>query len=43
MRNSKNRVKIGSYRVTAYEQHKLLYLAILLIILAFAYTLHLAK
>ncbi|MCS4224870.1 MULTISPECIES: hypothetical protein [Sphingobacterium] len=43
MRNSKNRVKIGSYRVTAYEQYKLLYLAILLILLAFAYTFHLAK
>ncbi len=43
MRNSKNRVKIGSYRVTAYEQYKLIYLAILLVLLAFAYTFHLAR
>lgn len=43
MRNNKNRVKIGSYRITAYEQYKLIYLAILLILLVFAYTFHLVK
>ncbi|WP_262707616.1 hypothetical protein [Sphingobacterium puteale] len=43
MRNSKNRIKIGSYRITAYEQYKLIYLAILLILLVFAYTFHLVK
>jgi hypothetical protein len=43
MRNSKNRVKIGSFHVTAYEQYKLIYLATLLVLLVFAYTFYLAK
>jgi len=37
MRNSKNRVKIGSFHVTAYEQYTLL------VLLAFAYTFYLAQ
>jgi hypothetical protein len=43
MRNSKNRVKIGSFHITAYERYKLIYLATLLVLLAFAYTFYLAK
>lgn len=43
MRNSRNRVKIGSFSVTAYEQYKLIYIATLLILLAFAYTFYLTK
>jgi hypothetical protein len=43
MRNSKNRVKIGSFRVTAYEQYKIIYLATLLLFLVFAYTFYLAQ
>jgi len=43
MRNSKNRIKIGSFRVTAYEQYKLIYLATLLVLLAFSYTFYLTK
>ncbi len=43
MRNSKNRVKIGSFRVTAYEQYKIIYLATLLLLLVFAYTFYLVQ
>lgn len=43
MRNSKNRVKIGSFRVTAYEQYKIIYLATLLLLLVFAYTFYLTQ
>ncbi|MEZ0452226.1 hypothetical protein ACR78Z_23445 [Sphingobacterium thalpophilum] len=43
MRNSRHRVKIGSFRVTAYEQYKLMYIITLVALLVFTYTFYLTK